>query len=86
MESWNIADAKSHFSTVIKEVENEPQVISRRNKPVAVLMNIDEYNEVLKYSREKSSIRDAIQELRLIQKSEKQVIDIPERQDREIEF
>ena len=86
MNTWNIAYAKTHFSSILKEMETKPQIISKRNKPVAVIMNMDQYNDSLADRSSDRSIQDMFQELRMIQKTEKKVIDIPKRRDREIAF
>jgi prevent-host-death family protein len=41
--TWNIAQAKQQFSEVVRLSAQEPQVICNRDKPVAVLINADEF-------------------------------------------
>ena len=43
---WKIANAKSQFSELISQAEKEPQVVCNREKPVAVVLNFDEYNRL----------------------------------------
>ena len=39
MKTWNVADAKTHFSSIVDEVEEgETIVICRRNIPVAKIL------------------------------------------------
>ena len=83
MNTWNIAYAKSNFAAVIKRSEDEPQLISRRNKPVAVIMNVEQYDKSTIKKSTAASMKDSFAELKMIQKKEKVVIDIPERKDRE---
>ena len=41
--TWNIAQAKQQFSEVVRPSAQEPQAIYNRDKPVAVLINADEF-------------------------------------------
>ena len=41
--SWNIAQAKQQVSEVVRLSAREPQAIYNRDKPVAVLINADEF-------------------------------------------
>jgi len=41
--TWNIAQAKQQFSEVVRLSAQEPQAIYNRDKPVAVLINADEF-------------------------------------------
>ncbi len=43
--TWNIAQAKQQFSEVVRLTAQEPQAIYNRDKPVAVLVNPDEFAE-----------------------------------------
>jgi prevent-host-death family protein len=40
--NWNIAQAKQHFSEVVKQASTEPQIIYNRNTPVAALISAEE--------------------------------------------
>ena len=41
--TWNIAQAKQQLSEVVRLTAQEPQAIYNRDKPVAVMVNPDEY-------------------------------------------
>lgn len=41
--TWNIAQAKQQFSEVVRLTAQEPQAIYNRDKPVAMLVNPDEF-------------------------------------------
>ena len=41
--TWNIAQAKQQFSEVVRLSAQEPQAIYNRDKPVAVLINTDDF-------------------------------------------
>lgn len=43
--NWNIAQAKQHFSEVVKQAAKEPQIIYNRNTPVAALIGAEELAE-----------------------------------------
>ena len=43
--NWNIAEAKQHFSEVVKQAGTEPQIIYNRNTPVAAVITADEMAE-----------------------------------------
>lgn len=36
--NWNIAQAKQHFSDIVKQAAVEPQIIYNRNTPVAAMI------------------------------------------------
>jgi prevent-host-death family protein len=50
--NWNIAQAKQHFSEVVKQAGTEPQIIYNRNTPVAAVITATEMAE---YSAWKAS-------------------------------
>jgi len=41
--NWNIAQAKQHFSQVVKQSTEEPQLIYNRNLAVAVVVGAEEF-------------------------------------------
>lgn len=44
-ESWQIQEAKAHFSELLRaSVENGPQTVTRRGVPLAVLVSIEQWN------------------------------------------
>ena len=64
--NWNITEAKQHFSDVIKQAASEPQIIYKRNTPVAVMIAAEELAEfrLWKEGRQQQSLGDAFAELR----------------------
>jgi prevent-host-death family protein len=46
MSAWSIADAKARFALLVSDSRKHPQRITRRGKPVAVVLGIDEYEEL----------------------------------------
>ncbi len=46
MGRWSAADAKEHFFAVLRAAtDGQPQFITRGGKPVAVLVNVEDYVE-----------------------------------------
>ena len=43
--TWNIASAKQQFSEVVRLTAEEPQAIYNRDKPVAVMISVEEFEE-----------------------------------------
>jgi prevent-host-death family protein len=44
---YSIAQARDHFTSLVRDVERESVVeLTRRGKPVAVLLSIQEYNRL----------------------------------------
>lgn len=41
--NWNIAQAKQHFSEVVKQAAEEPQLIYNRNQAVAAVVGAAEF-------------------------------------------
>ena len=54
MKRASVADVKTHFSEYVKASEQEPVVVTRNGKPVAVLLGVEDEEElerlVLAYS------------------------------------
>lgn len=49
LKSYSITEAKNHFTELVREVENDsPIQLTRRGKPVAVLLSTREYERLQK--------------------------------------
>ena len=49
MENWQLQDAKNRFSEVVqKALEHGPQLITRRGKKTAVIMSVEDYQQLTK--------------------------------------
>ena len=47
MPSYSIAEAKNHFTEIVHEAEQHaPVEITRRGRPVAILLSIDDYRRL----------------------------------------
>jgi prevent-host-death family protein len=49
--TWQLQEAKSRFSEVIKLVAIDPQVITLHGVPVAVIVSMDKYKQLTKPKR-----------------------------------
>ena len=52
--TWNIASAKQQFSEVVRLAAEEPQAIYNRDKPVAVLISIQDYEDFQRWRAERA--------------------------------
>lgn len=86
--NWKIAEAKKHFSQVLQEVKESPQIIYNRNTPVAVVITLNEFEEYEKYKQEhqQENIADFFKHLRSVCKEEQYKLVVPERTDRQIQW
>lgn len=64
--NWNIAQAKQHFSDVVKQAATEPQIIYNRNTPVAALIAVEDLAEyrTWKEGRKQKTLGEEFAELR----------------------
>lgn len=71
--NWNIAQAKQHFSDVVKQAATEPQIIYNRNTPVAAMIAADDLAEYQAWKKEQKphpSLYESFAELRKIMEEE----------------
>ena len=84
--TWNIASAKQQFSEVVRLTAEEPQAIYNRDKPVAVLVSVEDFEEFkqLRSDRKKPSLLELFAEIRaaLIADGAQDGIELPPRTDR----
>lgn len=84
MNEWKISEAKARLSEVVSNCVEEPQVLYNRQKPVAALIDIEEYEAFLAYkeAQKKPTIAEMLDELREINKVEEDFGELPPRVDR----
>ena len=84
MGRWKISEAKAKFTALLGSCRKGPQIICNRERPVAVVIDVKLFDEVmeLRKTQEKPSIAELLQELQSIQQSETSEIEMPPRQDR----
>lgn len=83
--TWSIANAKQQFSEVVRLTAEEPQAIYNRDKPVAVMVSADEYEEFKQWKaeRQRPTLTQLFDEIRAILAAEgEDGIQIPPRTDR----
>ena len=51
VKTWQIQEAKSHFSEMIKQTAFAPQPITSHGKPVAVVISMEKYKQLTKPKR-----------------------------------
>ena len=87
--TWNIASAKQQFSEVVRLTAEEPQAIYNRDKPVAVLISAQEYEEfkVWQAQRRQPTLMELFAEIRAILAADgDDGIELPPRTDRPNSF
>lgn len=87
--TWSIANAKQQFSEVVRLTAEEPQAIYNRDKPVAVMVSADEYEEFKQWKaeRQRPTLTQLFDEIRAILAAEgEDGIQIPPRTDRSNPF
>ena len=79
--NWNIAQAKQHFSDVVKQAATEPQIIYNRNTPVAALITADELADyhAWKEGRNQKTLGEEFAELRRLAAGEPDPLPEPDR-------
>jgi len=84
--TWNIASAKQQFSEVVRLTAEEPQAIYNRDKPVAVMISIEEFEEFKQWRAQqaKPSLLELFADIRaaLIADGAEDGIELPPRTDR----
>ncbi len=87
--SWNIAESKQRLSEVVRAARGEPQLICNRGRPVAALLDIDEF-EAFRAWRESGphtgSLADAFVEVRGVMAEDAYELLILPRSDRDSGF
>ncbi len=84
MEKWKISEAKAKLTALLTSCIKEPQIICNREKPVAVVINVKLFEELMQIKKKerKPSMAELLEELRSIREIETVEIEIPERKDR----
>ena len=84
--TWNIASAKQQFSEVVRLTAQEPQAIYNRDKPVAVMVSAEEFEEFARWKaeRKRPSLAQQFADIRamLIVEGAEDGIEIPPRTNR----
>ena len=64
---WTIATTRQQFSELVRVAADEPQVVTNRNQPVAVVIGAELYEEFQRWQQgRRRTLFEACQELRQI--------------------
>jgi prevent-host-death family protein len=85
MNKWKISEAKARLSELVAHCVEEPQVLYNRKRPVAALIDMEEYKafEAFKRSRGTPTMGELLDELEAINHEEAD-LDPPVRRDRTV--
>ncbi|HAY99182.1 MAG TPA: hypothetical protein DCY38_00105 [Opitutae bacterium] len=88
MKEWKISEAKARLSEVVSHCVEEPQVLYNRKKPVAALIDMEEYEQFLEYkqSKKKKTMAELFEELRKINEVEPEMDELPPRTSRPVPY
>jgi prevent-host-death family protein len=88
MKEWKISEAKARLSEVVSHCVEEPQVLYNRKKPVAALIDMEEYEQFLEYkqSMKKKTMAELFEELRKINEVEPEMDELPPRTSRPVPY
>ena len=66
--TWNIASAKQQFSEVVRLTAEEPQAIYNRDKPVAVIISAQDFEDFQRWraERDRPSLAQQFDEIRAL--------------------
>lgn len=81
---WKVADAKQKFSDVVRQANQEPQLIYNRERLVAAVVNPGTLQVFLSWHERESrrSLADTFEDLRRLVAEEDYSLEIPVRRDR----
>jgi len=79
--SWNIAQAKQHFSDVVKQSADEPQLLYNRDRLVAAVINAEQFSSFQTWRQRQNmkTLGEAFAELRQLIREENHELEIPPR-------
>ena len=80
--TWNIASAKQQFSEVVRLTAEEPQAIYNRDKPVAVIISAQDFEDFQRWRTERGrpTLTEMFDEIRALVAADGQDgIEIPPR-------
>jgi prevent-host-death family protein len=81
---WKVAEAKQNFSDIVRRAAREPQLIFKRDRLVAAVVDAQTFAafQAWREQQERRPLADAFEELRQIAAEEDYVFELPPRQDR----
>ena len=84
MKAWKINEVKDHFTEIMSYCYQEPQLVYEKNDPVAVIVNIRLFKELVSQQewKKRPTIRQLLNDIQVIVQEDSFEIDIPKRSDR----
>ncbi len=81
---WSTAEARGNLSRLLRAAEDEPQVITNRGRPVAVVVNADDFEAYRRWRSEQaaSSLAEALDQLQEACLSGDYALPLPSQADR----
>jgi prevent-host-death family protein len=81
---WKVAEAKQKFSDIVRQAAREPQLIFKRDRLVAAVVDAETFAafQAWREQQERRSLADAFAELRRIAAEEDYTVELPPRHDR----
>lgn len=64
MHIWDTQNAKAQLSLLLRASEKEPQEIRRHGKPVAIVLSIEDYNELMPKNKKIKKQQNLVEFLR----------------------
>ncbi len=77
---WSVAEARQRFSEVVKAAARAPQIIVRRGRPVAAIVDLAMLRAVQR--QRARTVGEVFEELRRLCDEESYRLELPERRDR----
>ena len=84
MKAWKIIEAKDHFAEMLNYCYQEPQLVYEKNDPVAVMVNIKVFKELVGQHHRGGgpTIQQLLNEIQTIVHEDPFEINLPKRSDR----
>lgn len=81
---WSTAGARENLSRLLRAARDEPQVVTLRGRPVAVVIGYGEYDAYMRWrdSRPTSSLSEILDDLAQVCAAEDYALPLPRRRDR----
>ncbi len=81
MKAWKTNDAQKNFTEILKYCLEEPQVVIKKNEPVAVIVSIQLFKELIGQQQRNNlpTIEQLLDEIQTVLEEDSFEIDIPSR-------
>ena len=82
--NWTIAEAKQRFSEVVRQASQMPQLIYKRNRLMAAIIDAESYDDYRSWreQKERRTLASQFAQLRALCQEENYEFEIPPRTDR----